>query len=85
MTYPVVIIEDRYGGGYSGGKWLAIDAAEAMENGSYRIIRIIEGGPHGSDTEAMMFWKAPPDWITVGDFPNDALAALAAKAKESAA
>lgn len=81
MTYPVAIIEDRYGGTYSGGAWLAIDHADKMENGSPRIVRVIEGGPHGSDTEAMMFWTDPPDWIAVGDSPDEALAALAAKAK----
>jgi len=74
--FPIAVIEDRYGGVYSGGKWLAISCADRMENGAYRIIRCLEDGPHGDDTDAMMFWGTPPDWIAVGDTPDEAVRKL---------
>lgn len=77
MTHwPIAIIEDRYGGTYSGGEWLAIAEADAVENGAYRVVRVLEGGPHSGDTEAMLFWTNPPKWIAVGNTPNEARAAL---------
>lgn len=79
--YPIALLEDRYGGAYSGGKWLGIAGADQMDNGAYRIVRVIEDGPHGDDTEAMLFWDEPPDWIAVGATPDDAIAALKDKAR----
>ncbi len=77
--YPIAIIQDRYGGTYSGGLWLAVASCTDMDNGSYLIVRMIEDVPHGSDTETMIFWQSPPDWIAVGNTPNEALAALKAR------
>ena len=74
--FPVAVIQDRYGGVYSGGRWLAINAADKLDNGSYRIIRCLEGGPHGDDVEAQDFWSTPPSWIAAGSTPEEAIAKL---------
>lgn len=75
-SYPVAIIEDRYGGAYSRGKWLAVAFADLDYDGETRASFVLTNGPSGSDGEAMCFWLDPPDWIAVGDCPDDALAAL---------
>jgi hypothetical protein len=77
--WPVVILQDRYGGTYSRGKWLALASADGLENGAYRIVRCLEAGPFGDDTEAIAFWAEPPHWIAVGDTPDQALHALYAR------
>jgi hypothetical protein len=77
--YPIAVIEDRYGGAYSGGRWLAISCADHLENGAYRIVRCLEDGPHGQDIEAREFWESPPSWIAVGATPNEAIQNLEAK------
>ena len=74
--FPVAVIQDRYSGVYSGGEWLAINCADHLENGAYRIVRCLEGDPHGDDVEAMTFWKNPPDWIAAGRTPEEAIAKL---------
>jgi hypothetical protein len=74
--WPVRIYQDRYGGSYSGGAWVAVDMArKEME------ICEIETGILGGDTQAMQFWLAvaDADWIAVGRTPDIALAALEAK------
>jgi hypothetical protein len=74
--WPVRIYQDRYGGSYSGGAWVAVDMArKEME------ISEIETGILGGDTQAMQFWLAvaDADWIAVGRTPDIALAALEAK------
>jgi len=75
VTYPVAVIEDRYSGTYSGGRWLAIAGADAFENGLTRIARCVESGPgpSGDDGEAMDFWNEAPDWIAVGDTADAAI------------
>jgi hypothetical protein len=40
---------------------------------------VLEGGPSGGDTEAMLLWDNPPEWIAVGDTPGEAVAALLGK------
>jgi hypothetical protein len=74
--YPVAVVEDRYGGTYSGGRWLAIAQADRLENGAYRIVRCLEDGPHGDDGDAMAFWSDPPGWIACGDTPDEAVRKL---------
>lgn len=81
--YPIAIIEDRYTGCYSGGKWLAIAECDTMENGTYRIVRVLEGGPYGDGTDAMEFWAEPPRWIAVGNTPDEARAKLLAQHEET--
>ncbi|MBX9909607.1 MAG: hypothetical protein K2Z25_12940 [Beijerinckiaceae bacterium] len=78
-THPVAIVEDRYGGCYSKGAWLAVDGADTLENGCYRVIRTLEQGPHGDDCDAQEFWNDPPHWIASGATPDQALSNLMAK------
>jgi hypothetical protein len=74
--YPIAVIEDRYGGIYSGGKWLAISCADHLESGAYRIVRCLENGPHGEDGDAMEFWSQAPLWIASGATPDEAIRKL---------
>jgi hypothetical protein len=78
---PIVVLQDRYGGTYSGGKRLAISKADKLENGALRIIRVLEFGPYGDDGDAMDFWHDLPDWIAVGDTPDEAVANLRKKVR----
>jgi len=75
-TFPVVIVEDRYTGAYSHGKWLAIDGSSGIEDLGFLML---QDGPLGDDIDAMEFWKTPPDWIAVGDTPDKALESLRQK------
>jgi hypothetical protein len=77
--HPIAIIEDRYSGVYSDGRWLALNGADTLDNGCYRIVRTLENGPHGDDGDAMAFWVDPPNWIASGNTPDQALANLIAK------
>ncbi len=72
-TYPIAIVQDRYTGVYSGGTWLAISTADSPYNGQSRANFVLNEGPHGDDSEAAEFWANPPDWIAVGDSPQEAL------------
>ena len=86
--WPVAIIEDRYGGAYSAGKWIAIAQADTAvfdtpygEDYETRAEYLLSEGPHGGDPDAAEFWLAAPDWIAVGDTPDEALANLRAGVK----
>lgn len=74
--YPVVIVQDRYGGVYSGGYWIAIANAQAPQGRSSRVDFVRNSGPGGSDLDAAGFWTRSPDWLAVGDTPDEALAHL---------
>jgi hypothetical protein len=76
--FPIAIVQDRYGGVYSGRPWLAISRADHLENGTYRIIRCLEGEPHGDDLDAQDFWTDPPAWIAAGETPDEAVEKLKA-------
>jgi hypothetical protein len=71
--YPIAVVQDRYGGAYSKGAWLAIARSDKLENGAHRIVRCMEDGPYGDDTDAAMFWSDPPDWIAAGGTPDEAI------------
>lgn len=76
--YPVAVIEDRYSGSYAGAPWIAIgqsDKREHDEPGRRYINRIewVLDGAHGSDTDAMDFWGSPPEWVAVGNSPEEAI------------
>ena len=71
--FPIAVLQDRYGGAYSRGAWLAIACSNKLENGAYRIIRCMEGGPHGDDSEAGISWSDPLSWIAVGNTPEEAI------------
>lgn len=45
--WPFMLFEDRYGGTYSGGKWVATFGIDPS---------VVESGPMGEDTDAMWFW-----------------------------
>jgi hypothetical protein len=83
QTYPIAIVEDRYTGAYSNGTWLAIAQAELPYRGQSRINFVLSKGPHGDDSESAEFWAAPPDWIAVGDSPQEALDRLLQGFKEA--
>ena len=77
--YPVAIVQDRYGGGYSGGMWLAVvDCTEAIA-GRSRIDWVLNEGPSGGDGDAAEFWCDPPSWIAAASNPDAALLAVLAK------
>ena len=75
-AYPVAILQDRYGGGYSGGTWIAIRNADTPERGTDRLSWVAEDGPSGNDVDAADFWQQPPPWIAVGETPDAALTHL---------
>ena len=84
IHHPIAIVEDRYSGVYSGGRWLALSEADRMHEGQSRVDYVVSdrhSGPHGDDLEAMAFWANPPDWIAVGDTPQAALDHLIEGAK----
>ena len=78
-TYPIAIVQDRYTGVYSGGRWLAIACATDIVDGNQTRVDfclVSDDGPSGSDVEAGSFWVSPPSWIAVGNTPEEALANL---------
>jgi len=63
--YPVTIVEDRYGGTYSGARWLAflVSASEEIPEGAF-----------GGDVPTAAFWSGAGDrLIGRGRTPNGAL------------
>jgi hypothetical protein len=82
-AYPLAVIEDRYGGSYAGGDWIAIACANEPELGG-KIIALLNAedgveGPWSDDVSAMCFWKEPPEFVAVGQTPDSAIAALLKK------
>jgi hypothetical protein len=76
--WPIRIYQDRYGGSYSGGAWVAVDMkGKTLETSA------VEEGILGGDVEVREFWWSVRDetWIAVGRTHDDALAALEAKQK----
>lgn len=59
--YPCVIFADRYGGIYSGGKWVAL----------YR--KDIPKQCFGDDGTNLTFWADYNEPYGIGDSPNEAL------------
>jgi len=80
-VHPATIVQDRYGGCYSGGPWLAISRADKMHCGRKRADWVLAAGPSGDDREAAAFWQSPPDWIAVGDTSDAALVNLLSEAR----
>jgi len=61
--YPVSIVKDRYGGVYSGGRYVAFHLhPEEIPEDAF-----------GGDTEAYYFWENTRMPIGKGSTPNDAL------------
>ena len=65
--YPIAVIEDRYMGTYIGGSWIAI--ANCNEQ---RFEEVMEGA-HGGDPDAAEFGRNKPEWIAVGNSPDEAI------------
>lgn len=75
-TFPIAIVQDRYTGAYSGGRWLAIaSATDTVDETRVDFCLGSDHGPSGSDV-AGSFWVTPPSWIAVGSTPEEALANL---------
>lgn len=67
-TWPIAIIEDRYAGTYSDGKWIAFIEA-------YKNWETICEGPHNDDVTARVF-DYSQNWLAVGNTPHEALCKL---------
>jgi hypothetical protein len=76
QAYPIIILQDRYQGVYSGGGWIACCEADELHDGSPRHEWLIQSGPNGDDTEAATFWANAPDWVAAGVSPDLAVASL---------
>lgn len=78
--WRIVILQDRYGGCYSGAEWFAIQCAQATDHFVPRLQIVTQEievvGPHSDDCSTREFWFDPPPWIAVGGSPDEALAAL---------
>ena len=88
--WPIAVFEDRYGGTYSGGKWLAVAAFECgcseMDDLTeddrtkldYAANRALSG-----DFEAGEFGGkiAEIRWLSVGETPDEAIKNLREKAR----
>jgi hypothetical protein len=80
--YPVAIVEDRYGGTYSGGRWVAIAEYDSPAcDGECTRISFFTDRAGGDDGDAWEYWGEhhAVDWLAVGPTPDAALAALRAK------
>jgi hypothetical protein len=74
-SYPIIVMQDRCSGVYSGGVWLAIACAnDRVDDGTTRVESCLDtpDGPSGSDVEAGSFWIDAPSWIAVGGMPDGA-------------
>lgn len=82
--YPVAVLEDRYGGTYSGGAWIALALVKMPQPSALVLHGVVdERDAWGDDIEAAEFWGLHRDyaWIAVGNTPDEAMAALIAKAE----
>ena len=77
--YPIVVVEDRYGGCYSHGRWFAIAEADKPLEGISRVNWVMENGAGSNDVTCGIFWADPPPWVAVGNTPDEAVASLRAK------
>lgn len=80
--WPIALIEDRYSGCYSGGKWIAISESDQIVdavNTRVQYCLIAENGPSGGDTEAASFWESAPTWIAVAQTPSEAIDLLGSR------
>lgn len=78
--YPIVVVEDRYGGVYAGGAWWAVAAADTPLDGQLRVTWLMNNGPNSDDVCAATFWGQAPSWIASGATPDAAVAKVSAQA-----
>ena len=78
-TWPCHIIEDRYGGTYSGGAWVAV--SPAIGSRLLDVEQVIDGDDFAASNFPNMIdeWADEGTFVAVGDTPGEALAALAVK------
>jgi hypothetical protein len=69
FLYPVTIIQDRYTGTYSGGRWLAFNLDPVD----------LPDGPFSDDVTCFNFWTETQMVIGIGDTPDEALESLKSK------
>ena len=72
----VMVVQDRYGGGYGRGRWWAVARGDDLFEGMTRIAWLLEHGPGSDDVTCSIFWGNPPPWIAVGDDPDAAISKL---------
>jgi len=80
-AFPIILVEDRYSGTCSQGAWLAVAQADKLAGDRSWADCVLDAGavgPHGDDLQAAAFWSDPPDWIAVGNSPEEAIDRLAA-------
>jgi hypothetical protein len=86
--YPIRILQDKFDGEYSGGRWIAyVDDRKSRDDDVWNGSQAgFDRGWTTGDTDEVAtrrFWTeevAGKWWIAVGDTPNDAVTALLAKA-----
>ena len=85
QDHPIAIVEDRYGGVYSRGEWIAVGEFDARDGSGHAVhtrLDYVMEHAHGDDVTAMRFWAdtAPAlRWLAVGATPDEALANLRAR------
>jgi len=67
VLWPIAVVQDRYMGTYTGGRWVAIPDSDRVD---------FETGVWGSDSEAMVWAVGNKNAYGVGDTPDLALADL---------
>lgn len=72
MTFPIMIVEDRYQGVYSGYRWLAFPNFDSY----YSYQRDIEQGVWGDDVSAATWAQNNQNKYWGGATPSEALEAL---------
>ncbi|GGB22560.1 hypothetical protein GCM10011380_10200 [Sphingomonas metalli] len=77
--YPIAVIEDRYQGVYSNGRWWAVAQSDCMLEGMTRIAWLLEYGPSSDDVTASVFWRDAPPWIAAANTPDAAVGKLEAQ------
>jgi hypothetical protein len=74
--HPIVVVQDRYQGVYSGGAWLAIAQADRPLKDTTRVAWVMVDGPGGGDAWASDFWRDAPSWIASANSADDAIGRL---------
>jgi hypothetical protein len=77
-AWPIALLEDRYGGAYSDGNWIAIanadiDVPGRIEN---RVAWVFRSDVFGGDNDCMDFWDGPAKqipWLAAGESPELAI------------
>lgn len=71
MVYPITIIQDRYGGVYSGGQWTAWNLYPG----------VIPFQESSNDVICGTFWQVTNMIVGIGNTPDEALKDLIKKLK----